>query len=76
MQQNQHTQMTGSGSAVETAGPTDAPFMRQLLQLGVGQVVAHKVGHPVAVVVRLKAAPMQRHDLLQLLRGRIEASGS
>ena len=40
--------------------------MSELFELGIRQVAAHNVRHPAAVVVRLKPAPMQRHQLLQL----------
>jgi len=44
-----------------------APFMRQLLELGVWQVVAHDVSDAAAVEVGFESPAMQRHDLLELL---------
>jgi hypothetical protein len=46
------------------------PLVRHLLELGVGQVAAYDVGHVLAVEVVFEPAPMQGHQLLQVLHKR------
>jgi len=62
-----HGVWCSTSSTSRGAASAAVPFMHQLLELGVGQVGAHDVGHPGSGVVRLKLAAVQRHELLQLL---------
>ncbi len=51
-----------------------APFTLKYLHFGICQVAADYVGDSTSVVIQLKVTPMLRHDLLEILQGKMNAS--
>jgi len=51
-----------------------APLTLKYLHFGICQVAADYVGDSTSVVIQLKVTPMLRHDLLEILQGKMNAS--